>query len=79
MTSTSQEVDALDASNCNLIFETNGDKTEVIAENYKTKIIWRVQNFSKRMEQKGQSIDSSSYTLLSPNDIKTKWRLSLKW
>ena len=77
MTSTSQEVDALDASNCNLIFETNGDKTEVLAENYKTKIIWRVRNFSKRMEQKGQSIDSSSFTILSPNDIITKWRLSL--
>ena len=77
MTSTSQEVDAFDASNCNLMLETNGDKTEVIAENYKTKIVWRVRNFSKRIEQKGQSIDSTSFTLLSPNDIKTKWRLSL--
>jgi len=76
MSSANQEVDILDASNCCLI-ETNGDKTEVIAENYKTKIVWRILNFSKRQEQKGESIDSSSFTLLSPNDIKTKWRLSL--
>ena len=54
---------------------TDGDKIESGVG--KTTFVWRVKNFSARQEKKGEFIKSSSFTVISPNGVATKWKLKL--
>jgi len=76
MNSASEEKSILD--NCDFWCDTDGDKVEKgVGRNHKTKFVWRVKNFSARTEQKGEFIDSDSFTIISQNDTVTRWKLRL--
>jgi len=62
-------------ANCDFWCDTDGEKIESGVE--KTKFVWRVKNFSARPEQKGEHIDSGSFTVISPKGVATKWKLGL--
>jgi len=63
--------------NCDFWCETDGDKIEKGVGTNKTKFVWRVKNFNARQEQKGESIHSESFTVVSSTDVATKWKLEL--
>ena len=54
---------------------TDGDKIE--SGRQETSIVWQVKNFSSRPEQKGEFIESDSFTVISPEGVATKWKLKL--
>ena len=54
---------------------TDGDKIE--SGRQETSIVWQVKNFSSRPEQKGEFIESDSFTVISPEGVATKWKLEL--
>ena len=60
-------------ANCDFWCDTDGEKIESGVE--KTKFVWRVKNFSARPEQKGDPIQSGSFTVISPKGVATKWKL----
>jgi len=75
MSSASQETLSLD--DCDFWCDTDGDKIVRGAGNHKTKFVWQVKSFSSRSEQIGEFIESDSFTVISPNDVVTKWKLML--
>jgi len=62
-------------ANCDFWCDTDGDKIESGVE--ETKFVWRVKNYSARPEQKGEYIDSGSFTVISPKGVATEWKLRL--
>merc|ERR1719228_1434382 len=68
---------SLEMSNCDFWCDTDGDKIESGAGVGKTKFVWRVKNFSARPEQKGEYIESGSFTVVSPKGVAAKCNLEL--
>ena len=77
MGSEGPEISYLD--DCDFWCQTDGDKLEVDggAGNRKNKFVWRVSKFSSIQAQKGDSIVSNSFSVISPEGVATKWRLKL--
>jgi len=62
---------------CDFWCRTDGDKIERGGRNHKTRFVWQVKNFSSRPEQKGEFIESDSFTVISLEGVATKWKLQL--
>jgi len=63
--------------NCNFWCQTDGDNMKRGGGNHKTRFVWQVKNFSSRPEQKGEFIESDSFTVIAPNGVATNWKLVL--
>jgi len=68
---------SLEKSNFDFWCDTDGDKIESGGRVGKTKFVWRVKNFSARPEQKGEFIESDSFTVVSPKGVAIKCNLEL--
>merc|ERR1719474_326542 len=62
-------------NDCDFWCETDGENIESGVGTHKTKFVWRVKNYSRRSEEKGEFISSDSFTVISADDVVTKWRL----
>jgi len=75
MSSSSQEKSVLD--DCNFWCQTDGVNIERGVGTHQTKFVWQLKNYSGRPEQRGDYIFSDSFTVISPEDVVTKWKLQL--